>query len=802
MFRARLGVRTRILAIALIPSLTLLVVGVGAAGYLVDRGNHGKQWAEAMQSAIDPTRQLLNAIQQERRLTLAHLAGDPNAAAELATTRPRVDAAFQALIEASNPLRELDSETIGDNVGDFVTLGQQLALVRTGADARALPTPDAYTFYTRVLDVITIGTQLAQRSAPDPAVVVQLALSTRLIYGIEAVSRSNALAEAALVDGSGVVALPEEFVAQVGAHHTMLPQLAGELEPAYRDKMQALLASPAWQRLSAMEHALMQRTMDPPTESSGSGEQTGTGSGRASSRSATDATPVPLPSTIEEWQAAAAEVDNALLDIWDLHNTNAQQLARESATESAAASLALGVTVVLMSLIAFLVSLVLANRFIRRLERMRDQTLALADERLPDMLRRLRDGEPVDPEQEAPRLDFGRDELGAVATAFEHAHAAAVTAAITEARTREGVRAVFLNIAHRSQIVVHRQLEILDAAEQREEDPAMLETLFRLDHLATRERRNAENLIILGGGEPGRRWRNPVPLIDLVRSAIGETLDYTRVRLGTLPQSRIAGNGVADLVHLLAELVDNATSFSPPQSRVEVTGNIVGKGLVVEISDQGMGMDAAELARVNEMLADPPDFGVASLSADSRLGLFVVGQLAARHDISVRLSESDYGGVRAIVLVPSKLLLPGETGPAPSDPVTEPRRRPALPASSEPAPRAVESAPAPTATLLADPPPAQAPQPAEPASQPAEPVQRTPDGRPALPRRNRQTSLAPQLAQPVTPQPAAQRPRTAEQARDLMSAIENGTRQGRKPLPANDSVAQAPPSSTPKEQEG
>lgn len=194
------------------------------------------------------------------------------------------------------------------------------------------------------------------------------------------------------------------------------------------------------------------------------------------------------------------------------------------------------------------------------------------------------------------------------------------------------------------------------------------------------------------------------------------------MRLGTLPQSRIAGNGVADLVHLLAELVDNATSFSPPQSRVEVTGNIVGKGLVVEISDQGMGMNADELARVNEMLADPPDFGVATLSADSRLGLFVVGQLAARHDISVRLSESDYGGVRAIVLVPSKLLLPGETGAAPSEPVTKPQRRPALPAASEPVTRAVESAPAPTATLLADPPPAPTPAPRRPSRWSAPPT--------------------------------------------------------------------------------
>ncbi|NEW59315.1 histidine kinase [Nocardia cyriacigeorgica] len=806
MFRARLGVRARILAIALIPSLTLLVVGVGAAGYLVDRGNHGKQWAEAMQSAIDPTRQLLDAIQQERQLTLAHLAGDPDAAAGLATARPRVDGAFQALVDASNRLRELDSETISDNVGGFITLGQQVQMVRDGTDARTLSTADAYTFYTRVLDVIIIGTQLAQRSAPDPAVVVQLALSTRLIHGMEAVSRSNAIAGAALVDGSGVVALPEEFTAQVGASHATLTQLAAELEPTYRDKLQTLLQSPAWQRLSTMDHALMRRTLDPPeppgsSESSetSSDDSAGSDSGRKNSSSTTsDDEPPPLPSTTEQWQAAVSEVDNALLDIWDLHNRRAQQLARDSAAETAATSLAAGIAVLLISAGAFVVSLVLANRFIRRLKRMRDQTLALADEKLPDMLRRLREGEHVDPIEEAPRLDFGRDEVGAVATAFEHAHAAAVTAAITEARTREGVRAVFLNIAHRSQIVVHRQLEILDAAEQREEDPAMLETLFRLDHLATRERRNAENLIILGGGEPGRRWRNPVPLIDLVRSAIGETLDYTRVRLGTLPQSLIAGNGVADLVHLLAELVDNATSFSPPQSRVEVTGNIVGKGLVVEISDQGMGMDATELARVNELLADPPDFGVAALSADSRLGLFVVGQLASRHEISVRLSESDYGGVRAIVLVPSKLLLPGDTGPASSDASLpdHARRRPALPASSEPATRAAESATAPTATLLADPP-------QTPAPRPAEPVERTADGRPVLPRRNRQTSLAPQLAEPVTPQPAPQRPRTAEQARDLMSAIENGTRQGRKPLPENDPVTPPPSASTtPKEQEG
>ncbi|PSK31697.1 hypothetical protein C6575_09370 [Nocardia seriolae] len=271
-------------------------------------------------------------------------------------------------------------------------------------------------------------------------------------------------------------------------------------------------------------------------------------------------------------------------------------------------------------------------------------------------------GELLDAEVDKPGPDFGRDEIGQVAEAFEHAHATAVGAAITEARTREGVKSVFLNIAHRSQVVVHRQLEILDAAESQQEDPALLDIYFRLDHLATRERRNAENLIILAGGRPGRQWRNPVPLLELVRSAVGETADYTRVRTGRLPQAFIAGLAVADLTHLLAELIDNAASFSPPQSRVEISGASVGRGVAVEISDQGMGIAAADLERLNVLLDAAPDFGVTSLSEDSRLGLFVVSRLAARHGVSVRLSDSAYGGIRAIVLIPSSVIV-GEIDP-------------------------------------------------------------------------------------------------------------------------------------------
>ena len=237
-----------------------------------------------------------------------------------------------------------------------------------------------------------------------------------------------------------------------------------------------------------------------------------------------------------------------------------------------------------------------------------------------------------------------------------------LTRRLTEARAAqqaaalEDINAVFLNIAHRSQAIVHRQLQVLDKAERAEEDPDQLGLLFQLDHLTTRERRNAENLIILGGGQPGRQWRNPVPLLELVRSAASETEQYTRVALGRMPRMMVAGRAVGDLIHLLAELLDNATSFSPPDARIDVRGNRVGKGVVLEIEDQGLGIEPERMEQLNAMLRSDSNIGPSAKSQDWRLGLFVVSRLARRHGINVTLVESAYGGVRAIALVPMTLL--------------------------------------------------------------------------------------------------------------------------------------------------
>ncbi|MEV0546184.1 sensor histidine kinase [Nocardia salmonicida] len=770
MFLARLGVRTRILAIALVPSLTLVVVGVGTAGYLVNESNKAKAWATELQQAGPSTQEMVESIQSERHLTMSLVAGDMTVTPALPAARTRTDAAFAKLNQIVQQMQAVDGADIGDSQAEFATSQQYLKAMRGGADAGMLPATDAYMFFNLVVDKFVQGTKIAVLAAPDATVSSGVGEGLRLLNIIEAMSRGNALGSALVAAEGNFAVGVDEFIRQSGFYRTELANLTFELPEAERNAVAALTASAQWQQLTQMDNAIIARFSTPAVTTS-------------TTSTTKAATPPALPMPAAEWQSAAASVNRTLLDVYTGHNRFIQTLAKDSSQRAEATAAAAGGGVIALSVLAFLVALVLANRIIRRLRRLRTATLQLADEKLPATMRVLRDGGEVEASDTSPTLDFGHDEIGQVAKAFEHAAAAAIGAAVDEARTREGVRAVFLNIAHRSQIVVHRQLEILDEAERRQEDPALLETLFRLDHLATRERRNAENLIILGGGRPGRQWRQPVPVMDVVRSAIGETLDYARVRVTKLPDVNVVGTVVADLVHLLAELVDNATAFSPPQSRVEAGGNVVGKGVVVEITDQGMGMSADDLVRYNTMLADPPDFGVGTLSSDSRLGLFVVARLALAHGVSVRLSESDYGGIRAIVLIPQQLLA-GEADSAGTPPTTTGPLRRGLPApqeSSGPV-AALEAAPAPVATLVADPP---TPRPMAPAPE-APPVQNPrydtgSDERPALPRRSRQTNLAPELTEPAVEAPRApERPRSAEQARDIMSAIENGTRQGRK----------------------
>jgi len=300
-------------------------------------------------------------------------------------------------------------------------------------------------------------------------------------------------------------------------------------------------------------------------------------------------------------------------------------------------------------------SLFIGRSLVRQLRGLRESALGLANDKLPSVIRQLRDGQPVDIADYDVRVHEGsRDEIEQVQQAFNVVQQTAVKSAIDEARLRRGISDVFRNLAGRSQSLLHRQLTLLDGMERRATEPDELEDLFRIDHLTTRMRRHAEGLIILSGEAPARGWRQPVPLIDVLRAAVAEVEDYTRIRVLARTRAAVAGHAVADVIHLIAELAENATVFSPPNTPVRIQGDIVGKGFAIEIEDRGLGISPDRLAEINRDLANPPQF---DLSDSDRLGLFIAGQLARRHDVSITLQPSVYGGTTAIVLIPMALVV-------------------------------------------------------------------------------------------------------------------------------------------------
>ena len=308
-------------------------------------------------------------------------------------------------------------------------------------------------------------------------------------------------------------------------------------------------------------------------------------------------------------------------------------------------------------LLTITVTILVARSIIRRLGGLERNALQLAENQLPDVVGRLRRGENVDVNAEAPALRIGRDEIGRVGQAFDLVRQTAIRAAVEEARLRQGLNDVFRSLARRSQSLLHRQLSLLDQMERRATDPEALDDLFRLDHLTTRMRRHAEGLVILAGAPPGRGWSSPVRMVDVMRGAIAEVEDYARVSVATRSQAALAGSAVADVIHLLAELIENATTLSPPYTSVRVSGDTVANGFVIEVEDRGLGMSPARLAELNDRLATPPEFNP---SDSEQLGLFVVSQLAKRHGIRVTLKASPYGGTAAIVLVPRHLVVTEE----------------------------------------------------------------------------------------------------------------------------------------------
>jgi signal transduction histidine kinase len=398
---------------------------------------------------------------------------------------------------------------------------------------------------------------------------------------------------------------------------------------------------------------------------------------------------------------------------------------------------------------------------------------------LVDGLRRG-EGPPTRRARSGPPDDADEFELLAADLARAHETAVATVVRATQLSSRtssEQKLEVFVNLARRLQSLVHREISILDELENDIEDPDLLKGLFHVDHLATRIRRHSENLAVLGGAVSRRQWSNPVPMTEVLRSAIAEVEQYSRVRLVPPIDGELRGHAVADVIHLLAELIENATVFSAPHTQVLLRAGLVTSGLAVEVEDRGLGMPLDEQQRMNALLADPDQVNVAGLLADGRIGLFVVSQLAKRHGILVRLQTNIYGGVQAVLVVPAGLL-----GPAPATTAVAPAM-PQLPYAAEHPTALRQSVTAPHRPAVG---PAAAPgrHSGEPAA-----VHRRPPVEPAG------------LPQPVAPppRPVAQPPAVPRQSTAKPAAVEPGHRTGADrtadrpaPLPVRGSHQQRP----------
>jgi signal transduction histidine kinase len=304
------------------------------------------------------------------------------------------------------------------------------------------------------------------------------------------------------------------------------------------------------------------------------------------------------------------------------------------------------------------ITLVVAQSLVRPLRRLRAGALDIAGNRLPGLVDRLRDPEAAASGIHVAPIDVdSTDEIGEVARSFDEVHREAVRLASNEALLRGNINAMFVNLSRRSQSLIERQLRLIEDLEQGEQDEDRLGSLFKLDHLATRMRRNSENLLVLGGQEQVRRWNQPVPLIDIVRASLSEVEQYERVGLRVQGDVSVIGPVVNDLVHLVAELVENATVFSPEHTKVTVSGHLLsGGGAMLQITDNGVGMAPDELEAVNWRLANPP---VIDASAARRMGLYVVGRLAVRNGIRVELRSALSGGLTAFVLMPARVIVQG-----------------------------------------------------------------------------------------------------------------------------------------------
>ncbi|TDC09980.1 sensor histidine kinase [Nonomuraea longispora] len=611
----------KIIGILLVPLTSMVVLWGVITAVTATESLELREYKTLWTNLRHPAYKLINEIQRERLVSakhLRHMAAQP----AVETQRSRTDAAeltFRRLSESSKD----ESEEIRTQVNAVYTQLNRLDVIRGEIDTSLSDRLHAVESYDAIIDTL-FGLHRRVALIDDIPIYEQSRVVIDMSYAKELLTREQAIAL-----GPTTAAERRTFTQIVGNRRFLVDQALGELDPPLRDPQVALITSAAYQRMRMMEDQII--------------------SGRSPG----------------DWLSVSEELAKSFQDVQMRASIDLNARADPVADEVLNRAHLLAGTALVLVIVSIVFSLRMGNRLSRELGALRLAALEVAQERLPHVVGKLRGGERV----ELPEVSVASStvEIDDVGQAFSTVQQTAVEAAIGQARLNEGVGHVFRNLARRSQTLLHRQRIQLEDMQHRATDPDALEDLFKLDHLTTRMRRHAEGLIILSGATPGRGWSRPVPLLDVARGAAAEVEDYPRVTVEPMSGQRLAGPVVGDVIHLVAELIENATVYSPAHTQVIVRGEEAARGFAFEVEDRGLGLSAEVLAELNERLASPPEFDLAD---SDRLGLFVVSRLAARHDIRVTLRGSPYGGTTAIVLIPAEHV----ADPNPEPHVKEPAR--------------------------------------------------------------------------------------------------------------------------------
>ncbi|MFI6502430.1 nitrate- and nitrite sensing domain-containing protein [Nonomuraea typhae] len=613
----------KLLVLLFVPLVSLVGLWAFAAGLTGGEGMRLLEINNLVNNLVDPAEQVVIQLQNERHLSIEHISGKRQGD-KVAKQRGQTDTALKRLhqlaAEEQNISPEMDAQLRGLN-----TALEQLPDIRTIASGYAPRPLDVIIGYNRIVDAV-YRMYDAMILVPDTSLYRQARAITMLGEAKELLARERAVVTVVLDAGKVGKGEREAFTGMVATRRLLFTQALAQLDDGLRAPYDALVAGPAYREFLELEDLL-------------GGQATFNG----------------LPAGAATWPTDAA-------NLWAAVERNQLEATRGIISRVNPTANAILIKIGIaggVGLLAVLASIGLSLRFRRRLVRelaaLRAAAAELAEVRLRGLVQRLRAGNQApEPIQVEPlTVAANTTEVHDIVQAFNSVQSTAVEAAVGQARLRHGVNQVFVNLARRNQSLLHRQLLQLDGMERGTEDPEELEDLFKLDHLTTRMRRHAESLIILSGQAPGRGWRNPVPILDVLRAAVAEVEEYQRVEVLQPPAIALAGSAVADVAHLVAELVENATLFSPPQTRVDLRSTITPHGLSIEIEDRGLGLTRPEIDDLNARLTATPEF---DLAQSDRLGLFVVARLAARHGILVRLGPSPYGGLTALVGLPSALL--------------------------------------------------------------------------------------------------------------------------------------------------